>query len=84
MGLDTVELIYKIEKHFQISIPDQEAEKMVTIRNISDFISRLLNAGLEEQAQVEQEILHIVSEHSGVDIKDLWLDMLIADDLGLD
>ena len=84
MGLDTVELIYKIEKHFQISIPDQEAEKMVTIRNISDFISRLLNAGLEEQARVEQEVLHIVSEHSGVDIKDLWLDMLITGDLGLD
>ena len=57
---------------------------MVTIRNITDFISRLLNAGPEEQARVEQEVLHIVSDHSGVDIKDLWLDMSITGDLGLD
>jgi len=31
MGLDTVDLLITVEKHFGISIPDQEAEQMITV-----------------------------------------------------
>lgn len=84
MGLDTVELIYKIEEHFKLPIPDNEAEKLATIRNISDYIVGLLGADQERKAQIEQEVLAIVSDHAGMDTADLWLDMSITGDLGLD
>ena len=84
MGLDTVDLIFKIEEHFKLPIPDQEAEKMETIRHVCDYISKLSNADSERKVQIEQEILNIVADHSGVDIKKLWLDMSISRDLGLD
>jgi len=84
MGLDTVELIFKVEEHFKLPITDEEAEKMVTIRSISDYIAKLSGADVVRKAQIEQEVLSIVSDHAGVDISDLWLDMSITSDLGLD
>lgn len=84
MGLDTVELIFKVEDYFNLPIPDEEAGKMVCIRNISDYIATLSGADAVPKAQIEQEVLAIVSHHAGVDISDLWLDMSITNDLGLD
>lgn len=44
MGLDTVELVMEFEQEFQISIPDDEAERMQYIRDTIDFIVRALAA----------------------------------------
>lgn len=41
MSLDTVELIVAFEKHFQISIPDPEAEKIATVGEAAACITRL-------------------------------------------
>jgi acyl carrier protein len=38
-SLDTVELIMEFEKEFDISIPDEEAEKIQTVGNAIDFIA---------------------------------------------
>jgi acyl carrier protein len=84
MGLDTVDLIYKIEKHFILPIPDQEAEKMETIRDIRNYIINLSNANSDSVIEIEKELLALISDHAGVDIKELWLDMSITNDLGLD
>jgi acyl carrier protein len=82
MGLDTVDLIHKIEEHFKLPIPDQEAEKMVTIRDIHNYLYKIADS--DSKSLIEQELLMIISDHAGVDIKDLWLDMSITEDLGLD
>ena len=37
-SLDTVELIMEFEKEFNISIPDEEAEKIVTVGNAIEYI----------------------------------------------
>ena len=37
-SLDTVELIMEIEKEFDLSIPDEEAEKIVTVGDAIAFI----------------------------------------------
>lgn len=42
MGLDSVELIMEIEKHFSISIPDREAEKAYTVGKLVDCVAKLL------------------------------------------
>ena len=39
-SLDTVELIMEFEKEFDLSIPDEEAEKIETVGNAIDYLSK--------------------------------------------
>lgn len=41
-SLDTVELVMEFEDEFEISIPDEDAEKIQTIGSAVDFISAKL------------------------------------------
>jgi len=42
-SLDTVELIMQFEEEFNIEIPDEEAEKLLSIGQAVDYISNKLN-----------------------------------------
>lgn len=37
-SLDTVELVMALEEEFGIEIPDEEAEKIVTVKNAVEYI----------------------------------------------
>ncbi len=37
-SLDTVELIMAIEEEFDIEIPDEDAEKVVTVQDVVDYV----------------------------------------------
>ncbi len=37
-SLDIVELVMKMEEEFEIEIPDEEAEKIKTVKNVVDYI----------------------------------------------
>ena len=37
-SLDTVELVMALEEEFEIDIPDEEAEKIVTVQDAIDYI----------------------------------------------
>lgn len=37
-SLDTVELVMAFEEEFGIEIPDQDAEKIKTVQNVSDYL----------------------------------------------
>jgi len=37
-SLDTVELIMQLEEEFGIEIPDDDAEKMTTVKSVVDYI----------------------------------------------
>ena len=39
-SLDLVELIMSMEEEFDIEIPDEDAEKLVTVKDAIDFINR--------------------------------------------
>ena len=39
-SLDTVELVMALEEEFGIEIPDEDAEKIVTVQNAIDYISQ--------------------------------------------
>ncbi len=39
-SLDTVELIMEFEKEFDISIPDEEAEKIETVGHAVEYLSK--------------------------------------------
>ena len=42
-SLDTVELIMELEKEFDVQIPDEEAEKIVTVGDAVAFIEKAQN-----------------------------------------
>ena len=41
-SLDVVDLVMSIEDEFEIEIPDEEAEKFVTIKDILDYLENVL------------------------------------------
>src|SRR5690606_22057659 len=43
MGLDSVELLYTVEKHFKIRISDEEAEKIRTVDDFAECVVKYIN-----------------------------------------
>jgi acyl carrier protein len=43
MGMDTIELVMELEDEFELSIPDREAEKLVTVGQTYEYILRRLS-----------------------------------------
>ena len=43
MGLDSIEILIEVEKAFEISIPNQEAEKIITVGNFHDVVWQHVN-----------------------------------------
>ena len=39
-SLDTVELIMQFEEDFNLEIPDEDAEKILTVKNAHDYINK--------------------------------------------
>ena len=42
-SLDTVELVMALEEAFEIEIPDDDAEKIITVQNAVDYIKNHTN-----------------------------------------
>ena len=47
-SLDTVELVMEFEDEFDLSIPDEEAEKIQTVGAAVDYITKVLQSKSEE------------------------------------
>jgi acyl carrier protein len=47
-SLDTVELVMALEEEFETEIPDEDAEKLVTIKDAVNYI--VSHSGKEEKA----------------------------------
>ena len=39
-SLDTIEIVMSIEEKFNIQIPDKEAEKIETVKNAIDYVTK--------------------------------------------
>ena len=42
-SLDIVELIMEMEEEFEIEIPDEDVEKMLTVKDVTDYISKTVS-----------------------------------------
>ena len=45
-SLDTVELIMAFEEEFDIEIPDEDAQKIKTVKDIMDYIEMIFHSGI--------------------------------------
>ena len=87
MGMDTVELIMKVEDHFQIRIPDKEAENIYTIADIYKVVATHISLKHEvslNKQEIENQVNQIIAEHTGIDFNKITPDKSITDDLSLD
>lgn len=85
MGLDTVYLVKRIEDHFGIRIPNAEAERIVTVQDLHDAVSRHLSPATNEADQmIHDDVYSIIADHSGFEVFELKPHLRIVDDLGLD
>ena len=41
-SLDIVELVMEIEEEFDVEIPDEDVEKMVCVKDVVDYIAKLV------------------------------------------
>jgi hypothetical protein len=57
MGLDSVEFVMAVEEAFQIAIPDDEAERMVTPRHVVEYVVARLG-GAQQQLCLEQRAFY--------------------------
>ena len=87
MGLDTVELIINMEKHFDIAIPDQEAGQINTVQDIVNCVYAKISTRQQKNVdikEIERTVIGIVSEFSGIPVSEIQLSHSITGDLGLD
>ncbi len=52
-SLDIVELIMAFEEEFDIKIPDEDAEKIETVKDVVDYIQSHLGNELDDTGEVE-------------------------------
>jgi acyl carrier protein len=86
MGLDTVELIMDIEKHFGIDIPNEDAEKLSKVGDMHEYVyAALKRDGREiEYTEVFDQVKTIVVRNSGVDPSHVQSETDVVRDLGMD
>ncbi len=49
-SLDTVELVMEVEETFGISVPDEDATKIQTVKDIVDYIEKRLQSQQQSQS----------------------------------
>ena len=53
MGLDSIEILVKVEQTFGISIPDREAEKIITVGDFHDAVWRHLEGKYSDKCKTQ-------------------------------
>jgi acyl carrier protein len=69
MGLDTVELVMAVEDWFEITIPDEVAQKLFTVGDLHGFVvSELTRIGRfgGDSARVYEQLKEIIVRQLGV------------------
>ena len=80
-----MELIWRIEKEFGIRIPDAEAEKMLTVGQMHEFVwSRIEHTGEMNKEEMNQHINKVISDQVGVDLEEVTPEKRFVKDLGID
>ena len=90
MGLDSVELVMAVEEEFGISIPDADAQKMLTPKEVINFVEsrRDLDSlpqpkGNTSRAEIAKTVKRLVIEQLGIPEAVYGEDKEFVRDLGM-
>ncbi len=86
MGLDSVALVLAVEEDFQIDIPNEAGEKMLSVRHMRDFVvAELRRLGREADPDaVFLRLREIIVAQLGVKPSEVVLDAEFVRDLRID
>lgn len=85
MGLDLVELVYRLEEEFEVAIPDEAAEKMTTPRNVVDYIASIPSRSNKwSRGYIEITVWLAIEDELGIDRNEFNLDSRFIEDMGAD
>jgi acyl carrier protein len=87
MGLDSVEIVMKVENHFDISIPDDVAEKLSTVGLLHEYVYAELQRKKRRDvgySQVFDDIRDILVKQLGIDSRQIQRESHFIHDLRID
>lgn len=87
MGLDSVELVMKVEEHFDIEIPDEVASTLETVGLLHEFVYHELRRGKRTgvgYTQVFDELREIICAQLGVHPREVVSEAHFVRDLRVD
>ncbi len=85
MGMDLVEMIYRLEHEFEITIPDEESVKMTTPRSVIDYLLSRPEVGEKwSKDYVHLSIWMILEEELAINREDFNDDSRFIEDMGAD
>ena len=84
MGLDTVELVIRVEKEFAIDIPNAEAARLVTVGDLHGYVVEALRrqGRIESSDGVYEQLRDIICYELSVKPEDVIPSARFVDDLG--
>jgi acyl carrier protein len=87
VGLDTVELVFAVEDHFEVQIPDADASKLVTVGMLLAWIMNELSRQGRAPVDLErtfQELRDVICRQTGVSPERVVPEARFVQDLRLD
>jgi acyl carrier protein len=88
MGMDLVELVMEIEDDFQVSIPDEEAQLIRTVGELSEWLAREVSADSTPSSwttdQLQAHLYQIIADQLGIRVEDIHPESRFVEDLGAD
>ena len=83
MGLELVELVCRLEEEFEITIPNEAAEKMTTPRAVIDHIASIPSVSSKwSRGYIEITVWLAVEDELGIDRNEFDLDSRFVQDMG--
>lgn len=85
MGLDLVELVYRVEAEFELEMSDEDAEKITTPRELVDYLMGRPEVSVRwSRDHVHLSVWMILEDELGIDGKDFHDDSRFVEDMGAD
>jgi len=89
MGLDSVALLMDVEAEFGIEIPDQDAEKIITVGQLHDCVMDKLKHGDSPWSDrhpdaVWQRLRGMIAEFTAIEMDQVVRSARFVDDLRMD
>lgn len=85
MGLDLVETVMRLEEEFEITIPNDDAERLTTPRTVIDYLlnRREISEKWSRDA-VSDAVWRIVEDEGNIKREDFNDDSRFVEDMGMD